>query len=173
LLVSLLFRYESHDPSRFSRIVALAARAACERLGNVRVSVKWPNDLIIGDRKLGGLLAVGAPQERFVVVGIGVNVGWAPDGAAALSSLATPLELLAEMLREIDARLGLNDSVLREEHKSVLATLGSKVRVELRKGEFLVGTATDLDELSRLMVVDDAGRRHVIDVGDVVHLRAQ
>jgi biotin-(acetyl-CoA carboxylase) ligase len=47
------------------------------------------------------------------------------------------------------------------------------VRVELRKGEFLVGTATDLDELSRLMVVDDAGRRHVIDVGDVVHLRAQ
>jgi BirA family biotin operon repressor/biotin-[acetyl-CoA-carboxylase] ligase len=173
LLVSLLFRYESHDPSRFSRIVALAARVACERLGNVRVSVKWPNDLIIGDRKLGGLLAVGAPQERFVVVGIGVNVGWAPDGAAALSSLATPLELLAEMLREIDARLGLNDSVLREEHKSVLATLGSKVRVELRKGEFLGGTATDLDELSRLMVVDDAGRRHVIDVGDVVHLRAQ
>jgi BirA family biotin operon repressor/biotin-[acetyl-CoA-carboxylase] ligase len=77
------------------------------------------------------------------------------------------------MLREIDARLGLNDSVLREEHKSVLATLGSKVRVELRKGEFLVGTATDLDELSRLMVVDDAGRRHVIDIGDVVHLRAQ
>ena len=73
LLVSLLFRYESHDPSRFSRIVALAARAACERLGNLRVSVKWPNDLIIGDHKLGGLLAVGAPQERFVVVGIGVN----------------------------------------------------------------------------------------------------
>ena len=55
LLVSMLFRYESQDPSRFSRIVALAARAACERLGDVGVAVKWPNDLVIGERKLGGL----------------------------------------------------------------------------------------------------------------------
>ena len=72
LLVSMLFRYESQDPSRYSRIVALAARAACERLGDVGVAVKWPNDLVIGERKLGGLLAVGVPQEKFVVVGIGV-----------------------------------------------------------------------------------------------------
>jgi BirA family biotin operon repressor/biotin-[acetyl-CoA-carboxylase] ligase len=171
LLVSMLFRYESQDPSRFSRIVALAARAACERLGDVGVAVKWPNDLVIGERKLGGLLAVGVPQEKFVVVGIGVNVGWAPDGAVALSSGATPLELLATMLREIDVRVDKNDTDLREEHKSVLATLGSNVRVELRAGEFVVGVANDLDELSRLVVVDEAGRRHVIDVGDVVHLR--
>jgi len=173
LLVSMLFRYESQDPSRFSRIVALAARAACERIGDVGVAVKWPNDLVIGERKLGGLLAVGVPQEKFVVVGIGVNVGWAPDGAVALSSGATPLELLATMLSEIDARADKNDTDLREEHKSVLATLGSNVRVELRAGEFVVGVANDLDELSRLVVVDEAGRRHVIDVGDVVHLRAK
>ena len=171
LLVSMLFRYESQDPSRFSRIVALAARAACERLGDVGVAVKWPNDLVIGERKLGGLLAVGVPQEKFVVVGIGVNVGWAPDGAVALSSGTTPLELLATMLHEIDVRADKNDTDLREEHKSVLATLGSNVRVELRAGEFVVGVANDLDELSRLVVVDEAGRRHVIDVGDVVHLR--
>jgi len=55
----------------------------------------------------------------------------------------------------------------------VLATLGSRVRVELRAGEFLVGVADDLDEKSRLVVVDDNGQRHVIDVGDVVHLRTQ
>ena len=171
LLVSMLFRYESQDPSRFSRIVALAARAACERLGDVGVAVKWPNDLVIGERKLGGLLAVGVPQEKFVVVGIGVNVGWAPDGAVALSSDTTPLELLATMLREIDVRADKNDTDLREEHKSVLATLGSNVRVELRAGEFVVGVANDLDDQSRLVVVDEAGRRHVIDVGDVVHLR--
>ena len=173
LLVSMLFRYESQDPSRYSRIVALAARAACERLGDVGVAVKWPNDLVIGERKLGGLLAVGVPQEKFVVVGIGVNVGWAPNGAVALSSGATPLELLATMLREIDVRADNKDTDLREEHKSVLATLGSNVRVELRAGEFVVGVANDLDDQSRLVVVDEAGRRHVIDVGDVVHLRAQ
>ena len=172
LLVSLLFRYESGDPSRYSRIVALAARAACERLGGVHITLKWPNDLVIGDRKLGGLLAVGVPQERFVVVGIGVNVGWAPDDAVALLSDVTPLELLAAMLQEIDVRLTKSDAVLCDEHKSVLSTLGCRVRVELRAGEFLVGVAKDLDGASRLVVVDDAGRRHVIDVGDVVHLRA-
>ena len=101
------------------------------------------------------------------------NVGWAPNGAVALSSGATPLELLATMLREIDVRADNKDTDLREEHKSVLATLGSNVRVELRAGEFVVGVANDLDDQSRLVVVDEAGRRHVIDVGDVVHLRAQ
>jgi BirA family biotin operon repressor/biotin-[acetyl-CoA-carboxylase] ligase len=173
LLVSLLFRYASQDPSRFSRIVGLAARATCERLGNARIAMKWPNDLVIGDRKLGGLLAVGVPQERFVVVGIGVNLGWAPEGAVALSSAGSPLEVLAAMLPEIDVREDQSDSQLCEEHKSVLATLGSRVRVELRAGEFLVGVADDLDEKSRLVVVDDNGQRHVIDVGDVVHLRTQ
>jgi biotin-(acetyl-CoA carboxylase) ligase len=53
------------------------------------------------------------------------------------------------------------------------------VRVELRAGGDdndggdIVGVAVDLDELSRLVVCDDAGMRHVIHVGEVVHLRAQ
>jgi biotin-(acetyl-CoA carboxylase) ligase len=51
------------------------------------------------------------------------------------------------------------------------------VRVELRAGgagagDDIVGVAVDLDELSRLIVRDDAGTSHVIEVGDVVHLRA-
>ena len=177
LLVSLLFRYESEDPSRFSRIVALAARAACVSLVSANVSVKWPNDLIIDNAKLGGLLAVASPREHFVVVGIGLNVGWAPPDAVALASVAahvpSPLALLAAMLAEIDGRRRLSDAQLREEHKSVLSTLGSLVRVELRAGETITGRAVDLDESSRLVVLDDAAVRHVIDVGDVIHLRPQ
>jgi BirA family biotin operon repressor/biotin-[acetyl-CoA-carboxylase] ligase len=76
------------------------------------------------------------------------------------------------MLRGIDARTERDDTMLREEHKSVLVTLGQRVRVEMRAGEFLVGIADDLDDASRLVVTDDAGDRHVVDVGDVVHLRA-
>ena len=177
LLVSLLFRYESEDPSRFSRLVALAARAACVSLASANVSVKWPNDLIIDNAKLGGLLAVASPREHFVVVGIGLNVGWAPPDAVALASVAahvpSPLALLAAMLAEIDGRRRLSDAQLREEHKSVLSTLGSLVRVELRAGETITGRAVDLDESSRLVVLDDAAVRHVIDVGDVIHLRPQ
>lgn len=181
LLVSLLFRYVNEDPTRFARIVALAARRACERLASVEVSLKWPNDLVIGDRKLAGLLAVGVPNERFVVVGIGVNVAWAPEGAVSLhgasrqefTTLPGPLSLLAAMLTEIDVRRDRSDDELRTEHRSVLATLGTRVRVELRAGDSIVGIADDVDDQSRLVVVDDAGVVHIVDVGDVVHLRAK
>ena len=175
LLVSLLFRYESEDPSRFPRIVALAARAACVSLCAANVTLKWPNDLVVGSAKLGGLLAVASPRERFVVVGIGINVDWAPADAVSLVSVCahapSPLELLASMLGEIDARRSRSDEQLREEHRASSSTLGSRVQVDLRAGESVVGDATDLDEASRLVVVDDAGARHVIDVGDVIHLR--
>ena len=187
LLVSLLFRYSKEEPSRFSRIVALAARESCESLTGVGVRIKWPNDLVVDQRKLGGLLAVASPRERFVVVGIGVNVRWAPSDAISLAEASlvrrslpepdervvpTPHELLALMLKNIDVRRQRDDAELREEHKSVLATLGTRVRVDLREGESLVGRAVDLDDASRLVVQDDSGLRHVIDVGDVVHLRA-
>ena len=89
----------------------------------------------------------------------------------------SPLVLLGEMLREIDRRAAGDDAVLHAEHKAALVTLGARVRVELRAGgagagDDIVGVAVDLDELSRLIVRDDAGTSHVIEVGDVVHLRA-
>lgn len=181
LLVSLLFRYDDESAFRFARVVALAARAACGEVAGVAPDLKWPNDLIFGSRKLGGLLAVGAPQDCFVVVGIGVNVLWAPDDAVCLRDVATsqlasgltPLQLLRVMLGEIDQRLSVEDDVMHAEHVSALATLGMRVRVDLREGEQVVGIAEALDASSRLVVRDDAGQIHVIDVGDVMHLRAQ
>jgi BirA family biotin operon repressor/biotin-[acetyl-CoA-carboxylase] ligase len=77
------------------------------------------------------------------------------------------------MLTEIDARRNRSDDELRTEHRSVLATLGTRVRVELRAGDSIVGIADDVDDQSRLVVVDDSGVVHVVDVGDVVHLRAK
>jgi len=177
LLVSLLFRYEDRDPSRYARIVALAACAACRTTAGVQPGIKWPNDLVVGAHKLAGLLAVGSPSEQFVVVGIGVNVGWAPSGATTLVAEAgtdegvSPLALLGEMLREIDRRADSDDATLHAEHRAALVTLGTRVRVELGASD-LVGVAVDLDQESRLLVRDDAGVTHVVDVGDVVHLRA-
>ncbi len=181
LLTSLLFRYEHEDMFRFSRVVALAGRAACGALTGVTPALKWPNDLVINAEKLGGLLAVSSPHDRFVVVGIGVNVAWAPAGAASLRSAAAagvardllPLQLLAAMLGEIDRRLAWTDEQLHAEHKAALATLGLRVRVDLRAGDSVVGLAEDLDAASRLLVRDDDGCLHVIDVGDVMHLRTQ
>ena len=176
--MSLLFRYENEDAFRFSRIVALAGRADCIALSGATPALKWPNDLVIDGAKLGGLLAVGAPRDRFVVVGIGVNVGWSPPDAVSLHNRAvtkdqvTPLALLAVMLNEIDVRLVRSDAELHAEHKAALSTLGQRVQVELRAGESVVGVAEDLDGAGRLLVRGDNQQLHVIDVGDVVHLRA-
>ena len=143
------------------------------------LALKWPNDLVIDRAKLGGLLAVGAPRDRFVVVGIGVNVGWSPPDAVSLRDRAvtkdsvTPLALLALMLNEIDTRLVRSDAELHAEHKAALATLGQRVRVELHAGESVVGVAEDLDGAGRLLVRSDDMQLHEIGVGDVVHLRAQ
>ena len=46
--------------------------------------MKWPNDLLLDGRKLGGMLSTSDHEKQFVVVGIGINVGWAPQEAVAL-----------------------------------------------------------------------------------------
>jgi BirA family biotin operon repressor/biotin-[acetyl-CoA-carboxylase] ligase len=66
-----------------------------------------------------------------------------------------------------------SDAELLAEHKAALATLGQRVRVDLRVGESVVGVAEDVDGAGRLLVRSDDMQLHVIDVGDVVHLRAR
>ncbi|HWF22920.1 MAG TPA: biotin--[acetyl-CoA-carboxylase] ligase [Acidimicrobiales bacterium] len=83
LLVSILLRPRLPVDARHlaSAVVALAAADACQALSGVAVEVKWPNDLLVGGRKLAGVLAeadVGAEDRSPIVVGIGINVAWPP-----------------------------------------------------------------------------------------------
>jgi BirA family biotin operon repressor/biotin-[acetyl-CoA-carboxylase] ligase len=163
--------------------VALAARAALVRLCGVRPSLKWPNDLIVGDSKIAGLLAELVSNERgpAVVVGIGVNLTYAgPVGAAGTSVLAesgvtiAPEALLDILLDELEPRRWLLDthegrSQLRDEYLGALSTIGQMIRVE-RIGDSLAGVATSIDASGHLIVQVD-GSDHVIVVGDVVHVR--
>ena len=168
LLVSLLFRDLPTDPHVLTQRVAVATAKACEQLAGVRPVLKWPNDLLLDGMKLAGVLA----QARLgtspaVVVGIGVNVAWAPPGAAKVGHDVQPLDLLAEMLREYDE---LPDDVWLS-YRDRLDTIGRRVRIELQ-GSYQEGIAVDVDPDGRLVVVDDAGKSHRYAVGDVVHLRA-
>ena len=187
LLVSLLFRSEANLLTMWPRIVALASAQACQKLfsrGRLNVSspptikLKWPNDLLIVDRKLGGMLSVGDQQKQFVVVGIGINVGWAPQEAVALGEffsekIPTPVELLENMLREITQIEKLSLTEQHQQYVAQLATLGKLVRVELTNGAVITGQAQDVDSEGRLVVVETGKNlvQHVIATGDVVHLR--
>ena len=136
------------------------------------VGLKWPNDVLLGDRKLAGILAQRVPGRDAVVVGIGLNVGWAPDGAAAVETVAndagiSPALLLQALLEELDGLPG----DIGQRYGEELATIGRTVRVELPGGDELVGQAVGVDEAGRLVVIDAEGERHDLDVGDVVHVR--
>jgi len=165
LLASLLFRKVPADPGELMRRVALAAVDAVRPLSTQSPALKWPNDVLLDGRKLAGLLAQ-RTDDGSVVVGIGLNVGWAPEGAARLDTNATPGEVLARLLAAYDS---LPDDV-EAHYRSALATLGARVRVELPDGH-LVGTAVDVDRDGRLVVVDECAISHRLSIGDVVHLR--
>ena len=197
LLVSLLFRggFDPGRPHELTQRVGVAAIEAIERLSLVRPVLKWPNDVLVDEVKVAGILAqaaqaangvtgaAGAAQAAsgvtgaagaagagagvmHVVVGIGVNLGWAPDGAARVDGVDRDA-LLDALLDRIDARWSES---IASPYRDRLATLGQRVRVE-RPNDILLGTAVDVEAGGELLVRDDDGVEHAIAAGDVVHLR--
>jgi BirA family transcriptional regulator, biotin operon repressor / biotin---[acetyl-CoA-carboxylase] ligase len=185
LLVSVLFRPE-FDPAELhlcTAAVALAAAEACRVVAGVGPVLKWPNDLLVGEAKLAGVLAEADFEGSAcaVVVGIGINVAWpGPEGVGGtcLNDLAAvPVdrgELLDSLLAALSPRRALLDSApgrrrVAAELRERCATLGQRVRVEL-PGEAVVGLAQEVDDAGHLVVLTAAGPRTVA-AGDVVHLR--
>jgi BirA family biotin operon repressor/biotin-[acetyl-CoA-carboxylase] ligase len=178
LLVSMVVAPIPAVPAEVTHRIGLAAVAAVRRLVDpdvaAAVGLKWPNDVLLGERKLAGILAQRVPGRDAVVVGMGLNVGWAPDGAAAIAphasaGQATPARALLAVLEELDA---LPSDIARP-YRDALVTLGRTVRIELPGGaEALEARAVDVDDAGRLVVIDAAGVQRHLDVGDVVHVRA-
>lgn len=183
LLMSVLIRRLPASVHQVTQAVAVAAAEACEAVAEargrrIRVDLKWPNDVLIDGRKLAGILAtVGSASETaFVVVGLGLNVGWAPEGAVALRDVveeraASRDEVLRAVLERLDGHLSRAAGELFERYRGRLTTLGREVRVELPTGEFLEGRAVGVEDDGRLVVVDSCAITHRLDVGDIVHLR--
>jgi BirA family biotin operon repressor/biotin-[acetyl-CoA-carboxylase] ligase len=198
LLASVLFRpdFDRAELHLCTAAMALAAREACRQVAGVEPEVKWPNDLLVGEAKLAGILA----EAEFdggscaVVVGIGLNVDWpGPPGVGGtclrdvISSRSAPAPpspspsapidraaLLSALLDALSARRGLLDTVpgrrqVADELREHCLTLGKRVRVALASEE-MIGLATGIDDAGHLVVHTDAGPR-VVSAGDVVHLR--
>lgn len=175
LLVSVLLR-PALEVERLHLAVAAMALAACDACADVaglRPTLKWPNDVVVGDRKLGGVLA--EVHGGGVVVGIGLNVGdhpALPAGAVSLAEAAgRPVDreaLLPALLRWLAGRVRDWGAVASDYRRSC-STLGRLVRVELGDEAF-TGTAADVGDDGTLLVDVGACLRPVV-AGDVVHLR--
>jgi BirA family biotin operon repressor/biotin-[acetyl-CoA-carboxylase] ligase len=165
LLTSILFAEVPEQPGDLTRAVGIAAVDAVAAVTGLAARLKWPNDVLLDGRKLAGILAQRAPSGP-VVVGIGLNVGWAPEGAAQLGGDTDPLTILTELLRAFDARIDRH-----QRYRELLDTLNRQVRVVLPSGD-LVGRAVDVDRDGRLVVIDECAITHHVDAGDVVHVRS-
>ncbi len=185
LLCSILLRapVEPDELQLVVAAVALSARAALVRLTGVRPDLKWPNDLMVGEAKLAGLLAeiVATDDGLATVVGIGINLTDAgPSHVNATSVLeasgitVTPRALLDILLDELEHRRARLETSpgreeIRREYEKALATLGQRVRVERRDDAF-VGDARRVDDAGRL-IVEVEGVEMAFSIGDVVHVR--
>jgi BirA family biotin operon repressor/biotin-[acetyl-CoA-carboxylase] ligase len=180
LLVSILLRPPAASAHLSVSAVACAAAAACERVAGVSPALKWPNDLVAGDRKLAGVLAETAGNVACVVVGLGLNVHVPPDRPASLAGLAVDLdelagrrvardEVLDALLMELAPRYERLERVI-DEYRVRCSTIDRDVRVVRPDGD-LFGRAVAVADDGSLVVVTADGESVTVAAGDVVHLR--
>ncbi|MFM9032992.1 MAG: biotin--[acetyl-CoA-carboxylase] ligase [Mycobacterium sp.] len=165
-------------------LTGVAAADAVAATTGIEPALKWPNDLLVGNSKLGGILAEVAAPDPVIVVGLGVNVTMtaaeAPDERATSllmlgSTMLDRTALLGAILAELSARVdrwraaGGPDHGLVADYRRRSVTLGRRVRATLPGDREITGTATDLDELGQLHI--DTGAQSVaVSAGDITHL---
>ncbi|MBN1171394.1 MAG: biotin--[acetyl-CoA-carboxylase] ligase [Micromonosporaceae bacterium] len=188
-------RWPTVPADRFGWLPLLAGVAltqAVRRVGAVDAGLKWPNDLMVGQRKCAGILAETfsgpAASPLAVVVGTGLNVTLREEElphpmATSLSLVGARCQdrhsVLVAFLRDFETwyvrwRSCAGDpdrSGLRSAYQEYCTTLGSSVLVSLPGGATLDGIAHEIDVEGRLVVRGGGGEHTVLAVGDVVHVR--
>lgn len=182
----LLRRLPAHHAARgWIPLIAGAAmaEAVAAQLPLRSVAVKWPNDVLVDDRKICGILAEAA--DGTVIVGAGVNTAMTAEQlpvptatSFAVAGVDVDIDrLLDDYLRalrsHLDSLIASDDAVRSGVHAAVTArcaTVGRRVQVSLPDGRVLDAQATALDADGRLIVTVD-GVAQSISAGDVVHAR--
>jgi BirA family biotin operon repressor/biotin-[acetyl-CoA-carboxylase] ligase len=151
-------------------MLPLSAGIAVAELAGPRARVKWPNDVLVEGRKVAGILVEGRPQERWAVLGIGVNVAVRP-------------EQFPPELRDIAGTLGLGRECVEPALQRLLGHLrtwiaapGAQVLEAVRARDALLGrrvkwaggegTGAGIDGEGRL-VVSSGGGRVALEAGEV------
>lgn len=187
IAVSVLLRPDEISAARWvwlPLLVGLAVDATVRELG-VDCGLKWPNDVLVDDRKLAGILLerVETPLGPAAIIGVGLNVTLREDERPVDTATSLLLEgatetdrtiVLRALLRNLEAlyrawkESGGNPAAgIRDSYERRCVTIGTRVRVALPNGDSLEGEATAIDELGRLVVDGQA-----ISAGDITHVRA-
>ena len=173
VLMSLILReWPSHLP-----IVGALAVADVAGAGEGKITIKWPNDVLLDGRKLAGVLGESRPQEGWAVLGIGVNVAVRVqdlppelhDRAASLCLEPAAIEpTLTALLRALEQRVAQPTDEILGELRARDALRGRRVR--WAEGE---GVACGIDDDGRLLVRDAKGGPIALAAGEVHLLPAE
>ena len=195
IAMSILVRPNDIDPSRWTWLSLLAGLAVADgvrRAAKLPAVLKWPNDVLINDRKFCGILSerVDTSEGPACVVGIGINVGLAEDElpvptatSLAIAArergdvqpsrtavIATVLAAFELLYGRWEAQAG-SDASLAASYIERCETIGRQVRVLLSAERSVEGIADRIDEDGRLVVRTNSGSA-VYGAGDVIHLQS-
>lgn len=192
LTVSVLLRPTNVPPGRWSWLPLLAGCAVTDAIAattGLAPKLKWPNDVLLDDRKVCGILLqqVDTSDGPAAVLGIGLNVSHTPAELPAPTATSLLIELasgsppdrhtvlsafLAALATRYRSWLGGRGASadVRAEYRALCATLGRRVRVEVAPDRWIEGEARDVNEDGRL-TLDTADGPVARSAGDVLHVR--
>jgi BirA family transcriptional regulator, biotin operon repressor / biotin---[acetyl-CoA-carboxylase] ligase len=169
-------------------VAGLAAHHAVAQVTGLAVDIRWPNDLLIGGKKVCGILTeMSAELDRLhaVVLGFGINVNHR-EIPSELRSIATSLRLeggkpysraqvLVSLLKELERAYGVllrdgSPAIAREWAASSSYARGKRVRVLSAAGEF-TATTSGLEPSGALRVRRDDGREEPLVAGEIVEVK--
>ncbi len=171
---------------RVNIAAAVSAARALEELYGLDVGIKWPNDLMVGEKKISGILTeIGAEMDslNYAVVGIGINANLDPDSfpedwnatsiSRELGREVSRVDLVQRVLEEVEKaceEMTASFDRVMGEWSARSTTLGRRVRITTRNSEF-EGRAETLEADGALLVRRDDGLGERVLAGDCVHLR--
>ncbi len=158
-------------------ISLIAGTSVAQVLKKYSATVKWPNDILIKEKKVSGLIC--EFNGEGVVVGIGINVGMTIDELPVPTATSLAIQgatnidrnhLLADVLNEFESiftHWDLGDDSITGLYTSLCSTLGTKVQIHYPNDLIEKGIATGISARGELIL--DSGSH--VQAGDVVHLR--
>jgi len=191
IYMSIILRPEikAEEATLLTIMAGVASARALRNTTGLEVKLKWPNDIVVIEKKLGGILIetkTNHDRLLFAVIGIGINVNMAAeDFPSGLRSFSTSVKIdlgksiprhpiIAEIFKETEqwykVMLRGDRNTLLDEWRKLSSTLGRDVKITIGKMAFK-GIAEDIDNKGMLILRLLSGGIKKISTGDVITLR--
>ena len=150
-------------------IVAVTVVTTLHKIG-INATIKWPNDILVVDKKIAGILIEASGKDA--IVGIGININKAPlETATSLAQEGIQVSrdsLLMHLYESLMDTLGYSKKTIRNTYRKFSHTLGKQVKIKLKEEE-VIGLATDIDADGGLLIQKNSQVKKIV-AGDCLYI---